>query len=349
MKSNSHTIPVAVRSAWLEPLGTRDIRAIDGGLSSSRVWRLSTSVGSVCLKAWPKATTSYERLAEIHRQLRMLTDAGLDFIPRVLPETGGENWMDAEGYFWEVTDWMPGEPDLSEDVSRERRQAAAEAIARVHHCWRSKGSEKQISPGLIDRIKKLADARNLSREPSRWTNSTNGSLEDLAHRTRFHISQSADRLLRSLEGLQEPVGVHFVIRDLHAEHILFESNRVTGVIDFGAARVDEPLLDLVRLFGSQSPFHREHRNESLQIYWDETSRLQDAERHLIRPTPVPFEPFGDFERLKHRYNVLDEASTLLSAVQWFRWLCIEQRQFVVPLERLLERWDKLLKRLDTEK
>jgi Ser/Thr protein kinase RdoA (MazF antagonist) len=39
------------------------------------------------------------------------------------------------------------------------------------------------------------------------------------------------------------------VRDLRAEHVLFEGGGVTGIIDFGAAAVDHPAVDLARLLG----------------------------------------------------------------------------------------------------
>ncbi len=343
MKYNSHPIPDSIQSIWHAALNIREIRQVEGGLSNSRVWRLDTRFGPMCLKAWPNTVTSAERLDEIHRHVQLLIDSGLAFIPRVLRASGGETSFDAGGYLWEVTDWMQGEPDLSENVPRERRRAAAEAVAEVHHCWRTGRCEKQTSPGLIQRIDKLSEASQQLAVFRQNSDSISPQSRDLAHRTFSQIAIRADRLLQRLETLKYPINTHFVVRDLHSEHVLFTEDVVSGLIDFGAARIDEPTLDLVRLFSSQSPTSREQRYESLKFYCDHANRL--------RLGIIGGEQDGlafDFDRMKQRFDCLDETSTLLAAFQWFQWLCVEGRAFAVRSEKLQSRWEKLLVRLECD-
>src|SRR5205085_7730253 len=56
------------------------------------------------------------------------------------------------------------------------------------------------------------------------------------------------------------------IRDVHHEHVLFTGDQVTGLIDFGALRIDTPLTDVARLVGSLVGDDAEARRIALDAY-----------------------------------------------------------------------------------
>ena len=88
----------------------------------------------------------------------------------------------------------------------------------------------------------------------------------------------------------------------------FSPTRVTGVIDFGVVRIDEPTTDLVRLLGSLEPFNAEKCEAAVCIYEQQTGVAVD----------------------RRRFAILDQAATLLSAAQWLQWLLIDERAFHAP-------------------
>jgi homoserine kinase type II len=51
--------------------------------------------------------------------------------------------------------------------------------------------------------------------------------------------------LRTLEATTVPL--QMCLRDVRADHVLFEGDDVRGIIDFGAIAVDHPAVDLARL------------------------------------------------------------------------------------------------------
>jgi Phosphotransferase enzyme family len=54
--------------------------------------------------------------------------------------------------------------------------------------------------------------------------------------------------------------------DLHREHLLFSEGTVSGMIDFAATRIDDPLLDVARWLGDVgSPAHLELWGEDLAL------------------------------------------------------------------------------------
>ncbi len=57
-------------------------------------------------------------------------------------------------------------------------------------------------------------------------------------------------LHRSSGWLQTKRACHWIVGDLWRENILVMDDRITGIVDFGAARVDWPVLEVVRWLSS---------------------------------------------------------------------------------------------------
>ncbi|MBX3422448.1 MAG: aminoglycoside phosphotransferase family protein [Pirellulaceae bacterium] len=339
-----------VQQHWLQPLGVEHIQPCDSGLSSAGVWRLAIPAGDGCLKAWPLACTPVVRLARIHHCQRMLTDAGLSFIPALANSPLGGTWIESGQHLWEVTSWQAGQPDGSESAGPVRRKAASVALASIHRIWRKNECRVATSPAVGIRIEKIQYYRTQLRQwDSAGTNSAilpwsaegigqsaGTKLSDLSRRTIEHFRNSADRLQTQLTALQFPTLVHVALRDIHCQHVLFTGDQVSGVIDFGAVQADEPLIDLVRLLTSLSPRDKSARYETLEWYLNQTTS-----------EGIGVSVLHSWKReAAWRFGVLDEVSTLLSAMQWLDWLVWQERQFKQPVLQLYRRWAGLLERLD---
>ena len=152
----------------------------------------------------------------------------------------------------------------------------------------------------------------------------------LAERTIRLLSQRCATLRRRLAPLETaPIPTHFVVRDLHDEHILYTGQEITGIVDFGAARIDDPATDLVRLLGTLEPFDHGRWLSGLHHYQASRSWREEDRLDLFEPD---------------RLRLLDEAANLLSAAQWMEWLCEERRRFPAKRTVLLDRWKRFLDR-----
>jgi aminoglycoside phosphotransferase (APT) family kinase protein len=336
--------PQSVARAWQEQFQVWHASPVVGsGLSSARVWRLSTTIGEIALKAWPGCGTSPERLANLQLYTDLARACGATCIPKVYPTDDRQAWSAAEGCYWQAAAWQPGQPDMSGKVVLSRRESAAKCIAAIHHCWGEYSTAVADPPGLSERLQRLRTAKGQLTELVNATFSADDRSSALGLRTVEHLRRSVDQLIQRCARMLRPVPLHFAIRDLHCEHVLYERDEVVGVIDFGAARMDDPLLDLVRLLASQSPYDRDARYETLTIYHEEKRRLRSERQKW--PTGQVFwdasPRFGDFA-------LLDQVSTLLSAVQWMNWMLVDSRQFEVPAEAVLDRWEGFLIRLDRD-
>jgi homoserine kinase type II len=114
------------------------------------------------------------------------------------------------------------------------------------------------------------------------------------------------------------------IRDIWHDHLLFTGERVSGVVDFGALRVETVAGDIARLLGSLAGDDPQQRQQGIDAYKD-LRPLSSAEQELV--------------------EVFDTSLVLLAGMNWLRWIFHEQRQFERP-QAVIERLDEILLRLE---
>ena len=104
---------------------------------------------------------------------------------------------------------------------------------------------------------------------------------------------------KSLRWREERLPLQWVLRDVWHDHVLFTEDKVTGVIDFGAAAVDSPAGDVARLLGSLVGDDPESWRVGIAAY--------TAVRTM---SPLELQAIQFF----------DASGTLLSAFNWVHWL-----------------------------
>jgi homoserine kinase type II len=131
------------------------------------------------------------------------------------------------------------------------------------------------------------------------------------------LERAADRVVR----------VQPCVRDVRPEHFLFEEDRLSGLVDYGAMGVDSVAGDLARLLGEWCDGDSAARREAVDAYKCIRS-LDPAEERLI--------------------NLFESATALLIGERWTRWNFIEHRFFDDPdaAAKGIERSLSQMRRLD---
>ena len=303
-----------------------------GGWSGSLLWRVTTAAGRVlCLRRWPTAHPSPDRLRLIHAVLTHVASGGIDFVPVPIAADRGGTIVEHAGQHWELTPWLPGLADYHAHPSPARLAAAMNALARFHEAasgdWnRPSGIGPQAAPSIRDRIE-LAE-QLLADDLDRIAAAVAGGLSPPFDLRAARIVAFARVRLPSLrDPLAAAANVSLplspAIRDVHHDHVLFTGDRVTGLIDFGALRIDTPLADVARLVGSLAGDDEPSRQHALAAYAD-LRPLSNENRRLI--------------------DLLDASNVVLGGLNWLRWLYVERRD-MGPLAPILRRLDEILKRL----
>lgn len=325
-------IPARVRAELLLPNGFQPAQNATGGYSAAVVWRCAGADGDQgCLRRWPPAHPTPQRLKILHDHLQRLTARGIVYTPAIHCNHRGETFVCDGGHLWELTGWLPGSADYLQHPSVARLRSALTGLARVHHVWEESAREG-VSPTLRDRLERLrAWQARLADEPLVASGFQCPVEQHLCHQTYSLLQQWLPRLIAETQAIVEhPVRLHFVQRDLWSAHVLFQGEELSGMIDFGAARFDEPWTDVVRLLGTCEPASVEPRRAGVQFYREARLRLGD-----VLHTSWTWV----------RFQLLDRIATLLSAAQWMEWLNAAPGDSRGPRQLLVERWSGFTTRM----
>ncbi|MEY4179870.1 MAG: hypothetical protein RLY70_3444 [Planctomycetota bacterium] len=198
------------------------------------------------------------------------------------------------------------------------------------------------SPGLADRIQLLerlmgGETDEMRQRVARSLASIgqgNVNEADKPGAAAVAMAPRAARLLElfdpvataALERLRQhaatPVPLQPCLRDVWHNHVLFTGNKVSGLIDYDAIRIDSVAGDLARLLGSL-----------LEDDWP-SWEFALAAYSQIRPLS---------ERETGLIDVFDLSSLAISGTQWVRWLYLDQLEFPA-IQAVAERMDHWIRR-----
>ncbi len=290
-----------------------------GGLSGATIWRVATAGQVFSIRHWPKAIADpswIERTAQI---LQHAHTHGAPFLPQPI----GPPYLSVNGDWWEATTWCPGTPELVTKPLPLLVQAATEALAKFHLAGNDFSIAKGPSPAILQRAALLESCidripRSQAMLPAEWRDVAQrlaGCLPPLVK-----IAQPWVRRFVEVVLPLQPVQI-----DSRPEHFLFTGDTVTGLIDFGAMRIDTRAVDVARLTGELAKGDRHQRDVLVELYNTFTEEPVDV--RLV--------------------EALDASGAVLAAVNWLGWLASGRALLHDPaalrhrLENLAERTERL--------
>lgn len=304
----------AVLSCWPVVGGDAADVGVEAGFSGALVRRVVTPPGTFALRGWPTGASGLprERIVELHRWLVSLARAGITTVAVPLPTRNGSTLLELHGRLWQLEPWLPGTADFHLQPSDARLRAAFTELARWHCAaeryeptttgapWFRCG--RGVPPAVTERLEKLRVVGAAVRRESRpaevaWRESRPaGRPAAVVERFNLRLQQLAPRIAAELSGCTSlNVPLHPCLRDVWHDHVLFDDDAVTGIIDPSAARTENVASDLSRLLGSLLGSAYDRWELALEAY------------ALVRPLSA------DERRL---VGVLDRSGVLLSAAHW---------------------------------
>lgn len=299
-----------LRPEQLEPLGNA------GGFSGANLWRGVRQGQPVCLKAWPRHSITSEQLTFIHQRMIEARQAGLEFVPQVFRLARQQSFIQHQGQFWDLTEWMPGLADYAQSPSLTRLTNACRALAQIHLVWQqSVGTRQGICPAVAYRLEKV----------NHWHSKTSTD-HPKAQQLKAKIISRIEHVPKLLHHwLSHPVTLHPCLCDVWHDHLLFEYEQLTGLIDYGNLKWDHVAVDLSRMLGSLVEDDVQGWEHGLNAY-RQLRPLSLQEEMLIR--------------------VLDQTGVIIGAMTWIDWLSQAGRQFdEQAMERRLDYFHRRLDRL----
>lgn len=299
-----------------------------GGFSGANLWRVTTTTQEFCLRRWPAEFRDADRLKSLHAVIRHAARR-LDYLPVPLATLQGESFVTQGDHFWELTPWLPGRADYHQAPSETKLRAALQAIAKWHLAVADylEHPVPAPSPGLQQRLEQI-DRLQAGEFTTLQRALAAHSWRELRERGErllalFAASAAAVRLQLTV-AVRTNTTLLPCLRDVWHDHVLFTGDKVTGLVDFGALRVESASGDIARLLGSLVRDDYAGWETGLAAY-QEVRPLAAAERELI--------------------PVFDRSGVLLAGLQWLRWIVLEGRTFPNH-QAILQRLDETLQRLE---
>ena len=299
----------------LPPRERRECLGSAGGFSGARFWRIVTPAGRFCLRRWPAGHPSPERLRFIHAALLRAQAAGLDFVPAPLSTDQGHTFVRRDGALWELTAWLPGEADYVQRPGGARLAAAMKALARFHLAVADAAGADRVGPsrGIAERLERLRWFRGEAAARIRRELDRTAAGSVLGETLREHgptiverFVSRADEIERELVDMVELIFPQQPsIRDVWHAHVLYTGDRVTGLVDYGAMRIESVAGDVARLLGSMTT---ESNNWTIGM---------DA-----------YESVRPLSHIEHSATgVFDRSGKAMAGMNWLTWLLLEGRTF----------------------
>ena len=278
---------------------------IASGFSGAGVWKIMDAQGKqFSVKRLGNLTTDH--LVWIHRVLLHTIACDCDFVARPQRTDGGMSYLQTDDGVWEVCTWMPGKANCGQPPSDARLEHAMKSLARFHQSAAQVNFDFRPSPGVKTRLNQLAEVEktvtSIQVPPHQYPTLTNllMGLKQLPP----NLLQSHTNALGQFA--KQTLPLQPVIRDLRSDHLLFTGEELTGLIDFDAMQMETIALDLTRSLGSLVPDDNVRWQAALNAY-NSVRQIQPAEMELIK--------------------ILDPINTILSTLNWLKWIVIEQRRF----------------------
>ncbi|HRX79761.1 MAG TPA: phosphotransferase, partial [Pirellulaceae bacterium] len=297
----SHYPDLSVLEA--EPLGGA------GGFSGAAFWKIETGGSQLCLRRWPREHPTRTQLQMIHDVLRHVSQNGFDKLPVPFQTRQGQTIVSVAGHFWELTDWLPGKADFHASPTSERLEAAMLSLAQFHFGAEALAIHPGSPPGIAKRREQLERLRMSGTRELLQAITTVGS-QDFRWRAAMILNNFEQGAAKTQSRLAIATRVRVsrqpCIRDIWHDHVLFEGNEVSGIIDFGALQTDHVACDISRLLGSLVCGDREAWERGLTAY-QSVRPLTDDELMLV--------------------EAYDQSTVLLSGMNWIQWIAVERRTF----------------------
>ena len=288
-----------------------------GGFSGAKFWRLHTPHGLLCLRRWPREHPPTERLEFIQAVLWHVDQEGFRLAPLPLETRTHAGYVRHAEHLWELTPWMPGVANYTTSPSPAKLRAALVALGEFHRAAAAfplPVSGLVASPGVgrrLDQLQTLMSGEHETLQQAVTHAAANEPAGDELTLAALRLLELFPRaapevlaMLRQASRIKAPLQP--CVCDIWHDHVLFEGEQVSGLIDFGAMRAETVAADVARLLGSLVGDEPAGWKAGLAAY-ESVRPLSEAEAVLV--------------------SALDQSGVLLGGVNWLRWIYVEGRKF----------------------
>jgi homoserine kinase type II len=282
--------------------GLRSARRAEQGFVNEN-WIVETARGPYFLKRRHPRLRHPGLIRAQHELMGQLRQAGFP-APTIVPTVSGETFLVLDGEWYEIQEYIEGQPYDHDRLAH--LEEAALTLGRYH--LGVKGFVRQALRGLGDLYSPAILSRILTHLAQAWHLDRDA---ELAHIARQLQDQATDLSLRfGVHGALPHLIIH---GDYYADNLLFDVDRIIGVVDYDKARSHPRVVELAEAF----------------IYF--ASPRTGHLKHLVYPGFLNWKPFLRFSQSYARAAVLKE-NEVRALPDYIRCIWLS-----VSLRRLLEK------------
>ena len=283
-----------------------------GGFSGSEIWRIDSPLrGTFCLKRWPRQFQDQSRIEWIHKVLIFASINGCPEIAKPINTRSQKSFHYQYETIWEMTAWADGEVISPNSLNEKQVESAIETLARFHQATARYFFNFAPSNKIVEVRDQLLGLPVTLAAIDQHKNELASYLRQeqwLEFKTQSPgLALDIARFLLPFSSTVFPVQP--VIRDMRPDHLFFTENRVTGLVDFGAMKVDTVACDLSRLLGGLFEDDAHRFQKSINDYSNHR-QIFPHEREVILP--------------------LNHASVVLGIANWLKWIAVDKIRFYSP-------------------
>ena len=233
---------------------------MEGGCVNQN-WVIQTTRGRYFLKRRHPVLRNRSVILAQHALMDHLRKSGFP-APTILSTASGDTLLELDDELYEIQGYIEGAP--YEHARLAHFQAAAIMLSRYHDCARG------FTPTTLSRMGELYDppilTTNLRRLNALWKRDQGPARAEMVRQL-----ESQGEELRSRFALHEQLP-HLVIHgDYHAGNLLFDGDRIVGVVDYDKAGWQPRIVELAEVliyFASSRPGHLKHLVYPGFLEWD---------------------------------------------------------------------------------
>lgn len=303
------------------------------GYSGSQIWKViphPTADSHYCLRGFPAGRQNLEKIT--WRGLALRQAEALPFLQQPVPTRRGLlAHPDDHGRLWQLEPWARGDNDFLDAPSQQKVDSAVDALAALHQIWSnpkyldSLQITRQTQPvGLAKRWHFAQQCYPLDGES--WQTMSQNAQQygphwnSLFQQIRSVALNSLSSLTQELQAISsQTVPAAIVLGDPWSDHLFFQDQQLTGIIDYDTMRVDSVAADISRLFCSLLGQDLQAQQVALDRYLKQRT-LSDIERQIWRLT--------------------NRSSQILGPILWMRWLFLERS--ISPTQVLFRRIEAIV-------
>ncbi|PHR95069.1 MAG: hypothetical protein COA78_30935, partial [Blastopirellula sp.] len=285
----------------------------EDGFSGSLLWKIATNEAVYLLRCWP-SETKRERIEWIHQVQHQVRESGFQFTPQLIQAQNQQTFVQADGRYWELASWMPGTSLVGFDQPESSLLSMFGLLAQFHlHSAKipaATPTQTGCSSTVQERIDLIEYFNAIPKEQisaaivqTQWNDFIERAMELLdAYRKQ---SKQLSLELNSVKHLR--FNLQPCLRDARGEHFLFEAGEPSGLIDYGAMRMESVAVDLARLSSTTIRSKAKLQHDAAITHYEQLRPLSSDEKSLI--------------------PVLMDTSRYLTGMNWIRWVAMEKRVF----------------------